>query len=73
MKRGKEEDVLARSGILEKRFHLLHSIGQRLLQPRKIVVIFASAVLLPKRIIELGGERQFANEVAERCFVEHNV
>jgi hypothetical protein len=36
-------------------------------------VILAGAVLLPKRVIELGGERQFANEIAERGFIEHNV
>jgi hypothetical protein len=35
-------------------------------------VIFASAVLLPKCIIELGGERQFAKEIAEGSFIEHD-
>jgi hypothetical protein len=35
-------------------------------------VIPAGAVLLPKDVIEFGGERQFANEIAEGGFIEHN-
>ena len=40
---------------------------------RKIEVIFAGAIppCVPKRVIEFGGERQFAKKIAEGGFVEH--
>jgi hypothetical protein len=34
-------------------------------------MILAGAILLPKHVIKFGGERQFANKVAEGIFVEH--
>ena len=77
MERSEEKNVLAGtstslSGILNKRRNLFDRMRQLLLQTRKIIVIFAQAVLLPEGIIQFGSERQFANEVAERGFVEHN-
>lgn len=35
-------------------------------------MIFAGAILLPKCVIEFGSKRQFAKEIAEGIFVEHD-
>jgi hypothetical protein len=35
-------------------------------------VILSGAIPLSERVIELGGERQFTNEVAQRSFIKHD-
>src|SRR5688572_27568948 len=71
MKRGEEKNVLSRLCIFNEWLDLLDRVRQGFRQARKIVVILASAILLPESIIELGSERQFTDEVAERGFIEH--
>ncbi|MFT3892240.1 MAG: hypothetical protein QM730_11455 [Anaerolineales bacterium] len=41
---------------MRKWLHLLHRTRQGFLQTREIVVILADAVLVPKGVIQFGGE-----------------
>ena len=72
MERGEEENVLSRLCMLNEGPHLLHRRRQRFRQTAKVIVILAGTILLPERVIELGSQRQLANEVAEGVFVEHS-
>ena len=73
MKCREEKNVLTRRRFFNKRFDPCHRARQRRLQTQKIIVILAGAILLAECVIQLGGERQFANEIAEGGFVEHIV
>ena len=75
---GEEEDVFycvlrIAYWVLQDRFDCFNGLRERFFQTRKIEVIFAGAVFLPKRVIEFGGERQFAKKIAESVFCEHNI